>query len=109
MSPDLDRVFSRLSPAGTGDVAAAVFACAAIVCASAFAARAETDHAAIARAALTEVIRPGYAALAEETAALGDKVAALCQAPSAASLDAARKAFASAVAVWSKVEILRFG
>src|SRR5262245_41564974 len=55
-----------LSPLGRGGFAA-VFACAAIVCA--FAARAETDHAAIARAALTEVIRPGYAALAEETAA----------------------------------------
>jgi predicted lipoprotein len=72
-------------------------------------ARAETDHAAIARAALTEVIRPFYAALAEETAALSDKVAALCQAPSSASLDASRKAFAATVAAWSKVEILRFG
>jgi uncharacterized protein len=81
---------------------AIVFACAPL-------ARAETDHAAIARAALTEVIRPGYAALAGETAALSDKVAALCQAPSSASLEAAKKAFASAVAAWSKVEILRFG
>jgi predicted lipoprotein len=72
-------------------------------------ARAETDQAAIARAALTDVIRPGYATLADETATLGDKVAALCQAPSADTLEAARKAFASAVAAWSKVEILRFG
>src|SRR5262245_31544549 len=83
--------------------------CASEVCASASAAHAETDHSAIARAALTEVIRPGYAALAEESAALGKKVGALCEAPSSASLDASRKAFASAVAAWSKVEILRFG
>jgi uncharacterized protein len=97
-----------LSPKGRGGIAA-VFTCAAIVLASATLARAETDHAAIARAALNEVIRPGYAALAEETAALSDQVAALCQSPSADSLDAARKAFASTVAAWSKVEILRFG
>jgi predicted lipoprotein len=88
---------------------ATILFCAHAVCAGAFAARAETDHAAIARAALTEVIRPGYAALAEETAALSDKVAALCEAPSAASLDAAKEAFASTVAAWSRVEILRFG
>jgi predicted lipoprotein len=77
--------------------------------ASASATRAETDHAAIARAALNEVIRPGYAALADETAALSDKVGTLCEAPSAASLEVARKAFAATVAAWSKVEILRFG
>jgi uncharacterized protein len=108
MRPELDGVLAHLSPKGRGDIAA-VFTCAAIVFASATLACAETDHAAIARAALTEVIRPGYAALAEETAALSDEVAALCQTPSAASLDAARKAFAAAVAAWSKVEILRFG
>jgi uncharacterized protein len=88
---------------------AIILLCAHAVCASASAARAETDHAVIARAALTEVIRPGYAALAEETAALSEKVGALCEAPSSASLEAGRKAFAAAVAGWSKVEILRFG
>jgi uncharacterized protein len=97
-----------LSPKGRGSLTA-VFTCAAVVFASASAARAETDHAAIARAALNDVIRPGYTALAEEAAALRDQVAALCQAPSADSLEAARKAFAAAVAAWSKVEILRFG
>jgi uncharacterized protein len=108
MKPELDSVLSHLSPRGRGGLTAVV-AGAAILFASAVAARAETDHAAIARAALNEVIRPGYAALAEGTAALSDKVGALCQTPSAASLEAARKAFASAVAAWSKVEILRFG
>ena len=108
MKPELGRVLFYLSPKGRGDLAA-VFAGATILFASATLARAETDHAAIARAALTEVVRPGYAALAEETAALGEKVGALCEAPSSASLEAARKAFAAAVAAWSKVEILRFG
>jgi uncharacterized protein len=97
-----------LSAKGRGGLAA-VFACAAILFASATSARAETDHAAIARAALTDVIRPGYAALAKETAALSEKVGALCETPSSASLEASRKTFASAVAAWSKVEILRFG
>ena len=72
-------------------------------------AQAETEHAAIARAALGDVIRPGYAALADATAALNRDVAALCDTPSAASLEAARKDFAATVAAWSKVEIFRFG
>ena len=108
MKPERGRVQFHLSPTGKGGLAA-VFTGAAILFASASLACAEADHAAIARAALTEVIRPGYAALAEETAALSEKVGALCEAPSVASLDAARQAFASAVAAWSKVEILRFG
>jgi uncharacterized protein len=73
------------------------------------AAQAEADHAAIARAALGEVIRPGYAALAETTAALSAKVQTLCAQPSAATLKETRDAFAGAVAAWSRVEILRFG
>lgn len=71
--------------------------------------QAEADHAAIARAALTEVIRPGYAALAERTGSLAGKVDTLCKQPSATSLDETKKAFAAAVQAWSKVEILRFG
>jgi len=67
------------------------------------------DHAAIARDALVEVIRPGYAALAKETGALHDKVATLCNHPSEAAVDQAKQAFAATVAAWSRVEILRFG
>ena len=70
---------------------------------------AEVDHAAIARASLTEVIRPGYAALATTTGALKDKMGALCKQPSADALDQAKSAFTGAVDAWSKVEILRFG
>ena len=75
----------------------------------AFAAHADTDHAAIARAALGEVVRPGYAALAETTATLSAKVQTLCAQPSAGALKEARDAFAGTVASWSKVEIYRFG
>jgi predicted lipoprotein len=67
------------------------------------------DHAAIARDALTQVIRPGYAALAKETGTLQDKVATLCDEPSQAAFDQAKQAFGAAVAAWSMVEILRFG
>lgn len=75
----------------------------------AFAAHADTDHAAIARAALGEVIRPGYAALAETTATLSAKVQTLCAQPSVATLKETRDAFSGAVAAWSRVEIFRFG
>ncbi len=70
---------------------------------------AEADQAAIARAALTAVIRPGYAALAKATGSLSDTVDTLCQQPSADALDEAKTGFAATVAAWSKVEILRFG
>jgi len=80
-----------------------------LLLASASAAQAEADHAAIAQASLTEVIRPGYAALAEQTGALKGKVETLCSQPSAAALNETKNAFAATVAAWSKVEILRFG
>jgi len=90
-------------------VTLACLVAAALIPAGASAAPAEADHAAIARAALTEVIRPGYAALGEATTALSNKVGALCKEPSAAALKEAQDAFASTVAAWSKVEIFRFG
>ena len=51
------------------------------------------DHAAIARASLTEVIRPGYAALAEQAGALEDKTETLCKQPSAAALEDRQERF----------------
>jgi predicted lipoprotein len=80
-----------------------------MLCASVTGAQAEADHAAIARSALTEVIRPGYAALAGAADTLQGKMDGLCKQPSAATLDQAKQAFAQTVAAWSKVEILRFG
>lgn len=73
------------------------------------AARAEADHAAIAKAALEQYIRPGYAELAESASSLKQSVDALCREPSAAALKVARDAFAAMVAAWSKVEPIRFG
>ncbi len=81
----------------------------ALLCAGASSAQAEADHAAIAQASLTEVIRPFYAALAEQTGALTGKVETLCGQPSAAPLNETKTAFAATVSAWSKVEILRFG
>ena len=78
-----------------------------LLCASATAPKAEVDHAAIARAALTEVIRPGYSALAGTTGVLEGKVAALCTRPSVDALEQAKAAFTDTVNAWSKVEILR--
>ncbi|HYH70007.1 MAG TPA: imelysin family protein, partial [Methyloceanibacter sp.] len=72
-------------------------------------ARAEADQAAIAEAALTKVIRPGYAELTKATAALDKDVRSLCGQPSAAAMEKTKESFAEAVAVWSRVEILRFG
>ena len=97
-----------LSPKGRGRVFAFT-AAACVLIASVRAARAEVDHAALARAALQDVIRPGFTALAESADALGGEIEALCREPSAKSIEDAKNAFASAVAEWSRVEILRFG
>jgi len=80
-----------------------------LLCGGLIPAQAETDHAALAREAVTNVIRPGYAALAEAAADLDGKVAVLCDGPSTEALDAAKDAFAATVKSWSKVEIFRFG
>jgi uncharacterized protein len=73
------------------------------------AAQAEADHAAIAKASLEQYIRPGYAHLAESTAALNQSVAALCRTPSEAALKDTKEAFAATVDAWSLVEPIRFG
>jgi predicted lipoprotein len=72
-------------------------------------AHAEADHGAIAKAALTQVIRPGYDALEKAAAALEGKVKDLCGTPSEKALQDAKTAFAAVVAAWSQVQILRFG
>lgn len=96
-----------LSPMGRGGALAC--AAAVLLCMTTTPGRAETDHAAIARASLTEVIRPGYSAFARGIGTLNDRIVVLCKAPSADALQAARDAFADAVGAWSKVEIFRFG
>jgi predicted lipoprotein len=80
-----------------------------ILCASALAAGAEADHGAIARAALTDYIRPAYSHLAKRSDALVETMGALCASPGPESLKDAKEAFADTVRAWGKVEILRFG
>lgn len=76
---------------------------------AATAARADADHAAIAEAALTKVIRPGYEAFAGAAKTLAVKTGALCAKPSEAALTETRAAFVDAVKGWSAVEIFQFG
>ncbi len=59
--------------------------------------------------AVTDFIRPGYAALSASTATLGTATKALCATPSEATLAATRTAFDDVAAKWSRVEILRVG
>jgi predicted lipoprotein len=82
---------------------------AALLCASVLAAHAEADHAAIARAALTDYIQPGYAQLSLRSGTLAQALGALCAKPSAAALKDAKSAFAGAVQAWGQVELVRFG
>jgi uncharacterized protein len=98
-----------LSPGRGGMPACAAVLLVMFCCASSGAALAEADHAAIAKAALTEYIRPGYVELAKRTDALDERVAALCAEPSAAALKDAKGAFVGAVEAWGKVEPVRFG
>ncbi|MCA1438768.1 hypothetical protein I6F07_00785 [Ensifer sp. IC4062] len=54
-------------------------------------------------------IIPGYRRLAEATVELAETSAALCEAPSAAALEASRSAFSGVVQRWSAIEIIRLG
>ncbi len=72
-------------------------------------AKAEIDHGALARDALENYIRPGYARFAEAAAALNPSVQELCKTPSDAALSEAKKVFVDTVEAWSRVEPIRFG
>lgn len=54
-------------------------------------------------------IRPAYAEFAASTETLKGEVQALCQNPSAATLEKARGAFTDTVSAWGQVELIRFG
>ena len=97
-----------LSPLGRGAWPVVVLAF-GLLSSSSIAARADADHAAIARASLQQYIRPGYAQLAQSTEALKQSVAALCGKPSPAALKDTHDAFAATVEAWSVVEPIRFG
>ena len=59
--------------------------------------------------AVDEVIRPGYRRFHETATGLTGAMKALCATPSADALAKARAGFASAVAAWSEIEIVRVG
>lgn len=64
---------------------------------------------AIMEKAVNGAIRPGYAAFAESAGRLSDSLRALCEAPTAETLDAARAAFKATAAQWARIEIVRVG
>ncbi|WP_026622070.1 uncharacterized protein M728_003467 [Ensifer sp. WSM1721] len=69
----------------------------------------ETAVSGVMAKAVDGFILPGYRNLAETTKSLSEATAALCKAPSAASLEAARSAFSGVVQSWSAIEIIRLG
>lgn len=77
--------------------------------APAMAASAETTKLDVVRNAIDGYIRPGYAAMASDAAAMAAAQAALCDRPSAERLSEARQAFAGLVASHARIEFVRFG
>jgi len=59
--------------------------------------------------AVDDVIRPGYRAFHASAERLAETVGAFCEAPSAESRAAAETAFRTAIADWSRIEIVRVG
>ena len=59
--------------------------------------------------AVDDVIRPGYRHFAEATDGLTKTMQALCTAPSAAHLDAAKSAFDGTIKAWGGIEFIRSG
>jgi predicted lipoprotein len=81
----------------------------AAVLAAPSAAAAEPDYARINGAAIEGRIVPGYALFADAAAKLDESVRGLCEAPSEATLEAARAAFHDAMDAWMGVQFIRFG
>jgi len=67
------------------------------------------DDAALARQAYDGIILPGYARFAATARAFAVQAGALCEAPSAATLNQTRAAARAAVLAWGRIEPLRFG
>lgn len=78
----------------------------AAVTASSFQAKAENQ---IIAAAVSDFVKPAYAAFQTASAKLSDNMDALCAEPSPDRLAAARNGFASIVTAWSEAETIRFG
>ena len=72
-------------------------------------ARAEPAFAEAVDRVIDAAIVPTHRAFAEAAAARVPKIDALCAAPSAGALEAARDGFADVLVAWSRVEMFRFG
>jgi predicted lipoprotein len=69
----------------------------------------ETDRLAIVNRAIEYHIRPGFERFSNEAELAQIDMDALCEAPSPAALDIARRRFAALVSAWARIEFLRFG
>lgn len=69
----------------------------------------EIDHAALARRALEDHIRPGYARLAEEARGLEAATRAACEAPSPIDVAPVRAAYDATFDGWARIGHIRFG
>ena len=58
---------------------------------------------------ITDAIRPGFAAFANQADAMADATATLCDGPTDANLEAARDQFDALVDAWGRVEYIRLG
>lgn len=63
----------------------------------------------VARRAVEDVFRPGFAAYAEATAQLDASFDTLCAAPGGDTLGVSRNAFAETVTAWSRIELYSIG
>lgn len=89
-------------------LAAAVLLCAAVPVSAAPMALHPTARGVV-EGAIENAIRPGFAALASESAAQAGRVATLCGSPSSMSLEKARSGFSALVSAWSRVELISIG
>lgn len=67
------------------------------------------DHSALAKSAIEDHIRPGYATLAHSMRKLSGTIERLCQSRTSIELNLAQAAFRNAVAARAAIEHLRFG
>ena len=88
-------------------VAAAIFAVMTMACGAM--AQDVPTLSDVARRAVEDVFRPGFAAYAEATAELDASFDTLCAAPGSDTLEISRNAFAETVTAWSRIELYSIG
>lgn len=86
-----------------------IFLCAAPLAAIQPAAAQRVTAQQAAKNAVEHYFQPGYRALMTEARSTEQQMTALCAAPDAQHLAAAREGFGKLVVVWSRIEMVRFG